>query len=264
MLIVGGPITLVGDSVLRGLFYLMACALLPHVPAPPHMEGAHFVGPAHIRTTFATTLDFVWADSLGWTRDVERTVRSSFLVVVHFGSHAKNASHARSVWRDLARAMGLGSSRAPRRILVLSYLPAHFPGGAGDGEWRGRTESGQVDWQHMQLYADKDARCAPHASSSSNFRRQVSLEFAASHGLAVLDAWDAAVPHYEDHPGAGSSSAALMLGRSIDCKHWCAPGRTLLHILRELLMLMANQTMRELGGSVPLAQRHSGSARLGG
>jgi len=250
----GGPITLIGDSVLRGLFFLMACLILPHVPAPrPRMEGAHFSGPARISSELGV-LRFIWADAAAWTSDERQEIRSSAVVLLHFGSHAQNASHALGMLGAIASGMALDTPQAPRTI-VWSYMPSHFPSAPdGGGEWHGRTASGQVDMRRVQQYMQPTARCVPHASlgprcdascsamARGNFRRAASLAFAAQHALPILDAWDDAAANFDDHPGPSAASAALMLGRSIDCKHWCAPGRTLMRVLGEFLRQIRNGT----------------------
>lgn len=224
------------------------------------MEGAHFSGPAQLKSEFGL-LRFMWADPSGWADQERQDLRSSALVLLHFGSHAQNASHARDTLGSIARGMALGTTYAPRRTVLWSYMPSHFPGAPdGGGEWHGRTPSGEVDKKRVQQYAQPNARCVPHvdlgprcnascsASSRSNFRRSASLDFAAHYGLPVLNAWDDAAVNFDDHPGAAAASTALMLGRSVDCKHWCAPGRTLLRVLTVLLHQIGNTNNSGAGG----------------
>jgi len=77
------------------------------------------------------------------------------------------------------------------------------------------------------------------------FRSAASLAYAAQHDLLILDAWDDAAASFDDHPGPSAASVALMLGRSIDCKHWCAPGRTLMRVLGEFLRQIRDGTARQ-------------------
>ena len=52
-----GTLTLAGDSVLRGLFMLMACVLLPHATSPQKMTNPHFTR-GRVQTSTGATVVF--------------------------------------------------------------------------------------------------------------------------------------------------------------------------------------------------------------
>ena len=56
-----GTLTLAGDSVLRGLFMMIACVLLPYATSPPQMRNPHL---RHGRVQISTgaTVLFTWLD----------------------------------------------------------------------------------------------------------------------------------------------------------------------------------------------------------
>ena len=103
-----------------------------------------------------------------------------------------------------------------------------------------RPDKGDTD---EEAYAGMG--CTPHmrslgTSELETARRDAGLGFAAAHELPVLRTWSRSVQSYDDHPGwlshrsnEGGDRTVRDLS-SLDCRHWCAPGRTTFAMLDEL------------------------------
>ena len=200
----------------------------------------------------------------GWyTAAATEAMKGAAVVVMGGGAHYRSARALRRAHEDTMRWLRWVNANAS--VLVLEYPPTHFPH-TPMGEFEHWRQALPRESEHPRRSilarpgagkddTDEDAYglgCTPHArslgtSELETARRDAGLGFAVAHGLPVLRTWSRSVQSFDDHPGRllhrgneggargkeGGARAVRDLS-SLDCRHWCAPGRTNFALLDEL------------------------------
>lgn len=221
---------LVGDSVMRDLFTTMACLLLPALELPLVSLSGLAVGQNGIpirlplKHTNTSWLGFLWFhQSRDATEAEKHALRDADAVVLSAGAHFMTADSMRARLSRAAATPTFFSDGEPRkRFAVLEYSPVHFAG-TEDSEYHPGL--------HNQLQ-NSPRTCVPHNLMLSNsstlarsWRRQVLNEFAHERALPVIRRWNLAAPNFDDHPPPATGFGAERFG-TVDCRHFCSPGRT--------------------------------------
>ena len=166
-----------------------------------------------------------------YSPDARTALRRATQVLWNAGAHFTNEATLFNASQALFDTLG---SR-PRCLGVAEYAPAHFPG-SPHGEYQ-RNHQGVVSGHMPGL-----PTCTPHAAvmqALANWRRTVGLDFAARHALQVMPLWDQSAPNFDDHPPLSSCVGCGKPG-SMDCRHWCNPGKTLNGWVKSFIDFLTN------------------------
>ena len=229
-----GPLVLVGDSLIRDYFTLLACLLLPHLRVYPSMGHDAFFGKAgralklftYVRE--APLVIFQWWSPGTSLTAASAAVRGSSAVLFNgAAAHFETLADGLVALEDVARALlaaSNDSNKAPR-IAVMDYLPSHFPGDPA-GEY---NASRRHTYHQGSCVAHKDP-----AAGQTSFRRRLLGKLASKHDWPLVPLWELAAPNWKDHLKGGSPFVLEHLG-GLDCRHWCNPGRTMVAVHERML-----------------------------
>jgi hypothetical protein len=273
----GGSLLMLGDSMMRTLFVTAACLLdtLTPLAAPPNTNHAerfgYFGAVTSLRTTDGSALHFAELRDYegtrangsidgvfsGWyTAAATEAMRRASVVVMGGGAHYRSSRALRRAHEDTMRWLRWVNANAS--VIVLEYSPTHFPASPmGEFEhWRSRAARTRAEHHPRRGGSsrgggedngedDGGMGCAPHqrslgTSALEKGRRDAGVGFAEAHGLPVLRTWSRSVRSYDDHPGKleGGSEGGADPEARLDCRHWCAPGRTNFAMLEKLATQM--------------------------
>lgn len=238
----GRSLLLLGDSIGRSTFMLLACLLLPDLRELPKVTSPTWgrAGVVSLVTNAGARVDYTWLrdprkgsrayGEAHWTEIQSARDKASIIMVVW-------AAHCKRVDMCQADLHALRRQAAPRTLVLWEYLPSHFP-----GDSRGEYEPYE---ELLQAGATTADRCEPHNRSAPlPWRLTVTRDFARRWCVPLVPGFSFAVGAYQDHPG-------LLKRRKMDCRHFCNPGMTTLNQLRRALGVLRAGPAAPAGCVVP-------------
>lgn len=234
----GAPLrlVLVGDSVVRDMFTLLACLLVPEMRLPPRTMhgvdvGRNAEGPVQLELLSSnSSISFVWfwegehsQPMTAATRaTTQRILSEATAIVFSAGAHFREPKSMReALSRAASTLFGDSDAGLQRGFAVAEYTAPHFPASL-DGEYIEKLHMHNRELRHCDAL---DNNSSALTSPWTSWRRDVLDEFARMHDLPVIRMWHKTVTSHDDHPPPSLGDYGAYF-RSIDCRHWCNPGRT--------------------------------------
>lgn len=207
---------LFGDSMVRQLYVLLMCLLVPDATAHPRLGWARKDWGRHPLFSMCTrqgaVLQFKFAldarhgnpyAPLLWPK-LRAAIAASDVVLVNWGAHCGQPEDCREQFEAHVKLTQAAASRTTR-LVVLEYAAVHFRTRSGQGDYREAVElwsNYSAPLPYLNGSEAHDHRCCPPLAPDApvNPRAIVSRAISQLHALPIVEAYNASAAESALHP----------------------------------------------------------------